>query len=260
MVGDLFGNTQAMARFEREARVAASLSHPNVVGVHDFGRLAAGGAYLVMELIPGKSWRERLRGGPRSVSLEQVSYWMKQLCSGVEAAHAKGIIHRDLKPENIMIADEDPLGRVIILDFGLAKLRAEFSHADSDLTVAGAVMGTRGYMSPEQRAGKKIDTRTDVFALAVICAETLTGCRPPRAGASSQWLNEAFQRAGRGWTALVPSIERGLAEHPSLRPTTGEFWQELSSALAEAALQPAAAVSPNDEETLSMRPGARQDQ
>jgi hypothetical protein len=259
MISDLFGNSEAMARFEREARVAAALSHPNVVRVYDFGRVAAGGIYLVMELVAGKSWRQRLRGG-RRIPINHVAYWMKQLCSAVEAAHAKGIIHRDLKPENIMIGDEDPLGRVIVLDFGLAKLRCEVSYSDLDLTVPGAVMGTYGYMSPEQRAGKKIDTRTDVFALAVICAETLTGRRPPPAGASSQWLNEAFKRAGLGWTALGRTIERGLAEHPSLRPTIGELWRELSSALAEAALQPATAVSPDDVETLSLRPSAGQDQ
>ena len=257
MFGDLFGNSQAVARFEREARVAAALSHHNVVSVYDFGRLAAGGAYLVMELVLGTSWRERLRSR-RRIAPAQVSYWMKQLCSAIEAAHAKGIIHRDLKPENIMIADEDPMGRVIVLDFGLAKLRSESS--DRDLTLSGAVMGTRGYMSPEQRAGRKIDTRTDVFALAVICAETLIGWRPPRAGASSQWVYEGLKRVGSGWTALGRSLERGLAEKPSRRPTVGEFWQELSSALAEAALQPASPVASDDVETISMPRGAKQDQ
>lgn len=257
MVGDLFGNSQAMARFEREARAAAALSHPNVVRVYDFGRLAAGGGYLVMELVLGTSWRERLRGS-RKIVLAQISYWMKQLCSAMEAAHARGIIHRDLKPENIMIADEDPMGRVIVLDFGLAILRSEYS--DHDLTLSGAVMGTRGYMSPEQRAGRKVDARTDVFALAVICAETLTGCQPPRAGASTQWLDASLKRVGPCWTALARSIKCGLAEHPSRRPTVGEFWQKLSSALAEAAVLPATPVSSDDVETLSMPGGAEQDQ
>ncbi|MDR3698982.1 MAG: protein kinase [Candidatus Sulfopaludibacter sp.] len=257
MVGDLFGNSQAMARFEREARAAAALSHPNVVRVYDFGRLAAGGAYLVMELVGGASWRERLRGG-RKITLAQVSSWMKQLCSAMEAAHAKGIVHRDLKPENIMIADEDPTGRVIILDFGLAKLRSEYT--DRDLTLSGAVMGTRGYMSPEQRAGRKVDGRSDVFALAVICVETLTGCRPPRAGASSQWLDASFRRTGPGWAGLARSLECGLAVQPARRPTVAEFWRTLSSALSEAAVQPGAAVAPDDVETLSMRRGPEQDQ
>ena len=257
MVGDLFGNSQALSRFEREARAAAALSHPNVVRVYDFGRLAAGGAYLVMELVAGASWRERLRDG-RKIVLSQLSYWMKQLCAAVDAAHAKGIVHRDLKPENIMIGDGDPMGRVIILDFGLAKLRS--AYADRDLTLSGAVMGTRGYMSPEQRAGRKVDARSDVFALAVICAETLTGCRPPRAGASAQWLRASLQRSGTCPESVVRSLVCGLAEHPSRRPTVGEFWQMLSGALAEGAVQPGAAASPDDVETLSMPRGPEQDQ
>jgi len=256
MVGDLFGNSQAMARFEREARAAASLSHPNVVRVYDFGRLAAGGAYLAMELVIGTSWRGRLRGG-RKIVLAQFSYWMKQLCSAMEAAHAKGIIHRDLKPENLMIADEDPMGRVIVLDFGLAKLRSEY--ADRDLTLSGPVMGTRGYMSPEQRAGRKVDARADVFALAVICAETLTGRRPPQAGASSQWLHAGLRRVGIRWGALARSIECGLAAHASRRPDVSEFWQNLSSALAEEAVQPATLMAADDVETLSMPGGSEQE-
>ena len=257
MVGELFGNSQALTRFEREARAAAALSHPNVVRVYDFGRLAAGGAYLVMELVAGASWRERLRDG-RKIVLSQVSYWMKQLCSAVDAAHAKGIVHRDLKPENIMIGDGDPMGRVIILDFGLAKLRSGYT--DRDLTLSGAVMGTRGYMSPEQRAGRKVDARSDVFALAVICAETFTGCRPPRAGASMQWLHASLKRSGTCPDSLARSLGRGLAEHPSRRPTAGEFWEMLSGALAEGAAQPGAAVAADDVETLSMPRGPEQDQ
>lgn len=259
MIGDLFGNSEALARFEREARVAAALSHPNVVPVHDFGRLAAGGAYLVMELVVGKSWRERLRAG-RSVSLVQVSHWMKQLCTAVEAAHAKDIIHRDLKPENLMISEEDPLGRVIVLDFGLAKLRSVMSDPEFDLTVAGAVMGTRGYMAPEQRAGRNVDTRADVFALAVICAETLTGRRPPPNGASTQWLKESLASAGYRSESLGHSIQRGLAEQASARPTAGEFWQELSAALAKAALPPATALSQENVETLTIRRAAQGDE
>lgn len=255
MIGDLFGNNEALARFEREARVAASLTHPNVVTVHDYGRLAAGGAYLAMELVAGKSWRERLRAG-RNLSLPQVSHWMKQLCSAVEAAHAKGIIHRDLKPENLMISDEDPLGRVIVLDFGLAKLRSAVSGTEYGLTATGAVMGTRGYMAPEQRAGRNIDTRADVFALAVICAETLTGCRPPTTGASPRWLRDALASAGYDSKTLRQNLERGLAPQSSARPTVAAFWQELSAALAESDRQPAAALSQDNVNTLTIRRGA----
>jgi len=256
MVGDLFGNAQALTRFEREARVEAALSHPNIVRIYDFGRLPSGGAYLVMELVPGVSWRERLRdrGG---IPPAQLAHWMKQLCSAMEAAHAKGIIHRDLKPENIMITSADPMGRVIVLDFGLAKLRE--GNSSRDLTVTGPVMGTLGYMSPEQRAGRRVDAATDVFALAVICAETLTGRRPPRGGPSMRWLEEGLARAGPRWTALGGALERGLAEHPSRRPTVGELWRSLASALAEQDVQPSTAGSTDDVKTVTMTGGAEAD-
>lgn len=253
MTGDLFGNTSAVARFEREARAAATLNHPNVVRVYDFGRLASGAAYIVMELIQGASWRERLGAG-RRVELRLVSIWMEQLCAAVEAAHAKGIIHRDLKPANIMIAEEGPQGRVIVLDFGLAKFRSE--SANRDLTFSGAVMGTRGYMSPEQRVGKNIDARTDVFALTVICAETLTGCRPPRAGASVQWLSHSLDSVGLGRSSLEGILERGLDKKSANRPSVSEFWQELSIALANSESRPAPLSSSEDAETMSMRRSA----
>ncbi|SPE40043.1 hypothetical protein SBA3_360017 [Candidatus Sulfopaludibacter sp. SbA3] len=120
-------------------------------------------------------------------------------------------------------------------------------------------MGTRGYMSPEQRAGRKVDARADVFALAVICAETLTGRRPPQAGASSQWLHAGLRRVGIRWGALARSIECGLAAHASRRPDVSEFWQNLSSALAEEAVQPATLMAADDVETLSMPGGSEQE-
>jgi len=206
-----------------------------------------------MELVSGVSWRKRMSGG-RRIGPAQLAGWMKQLCSAMEAAHARGIVHRDLKPENIMIADDDAAGRAIVLDFGLAKLRSE--RFDGGLTLSGAVMGTRGYMSPEQRAGRGIDAPTDVFALAVICAESLTGCRPPRAGASVEWLHSALQQAAPGWSpgsaTIARSLEHGLAQQPSRRPTAGEFWRELSGALAEAAIDHASTPSQDEVETLSM--------
>ena len=254
MVGDLFGDGAALARFEREARVAASLSHPNVVAVHDFGRLAMGGAYLVMDLVAGKSWRQHLRAG--RVSLHQISSWMNQLCAAAEAAHAKGIVHRDLKPENIMIADADSVGRVIVLDFGLAKLRSALSEGDQELTLPGTVMGTRGYMSPEQRAGRVVDSSSDVFAVAVICAETVSGRRPPRNGASKQWLRTSLKLVGLAESPLQHCLERGLAEQPNRRPPITEFRDQVSAALADVALRPAAPVSPDDIDTLSMRRSA----
>jgi len=253
MVGDLFGNSLAQARFEREARIAGALSHPNVVAVHDFGRLAASGAYLVMQLVDGASWRQQLRDG--YIPLQRLSSWMNQLCSAVEAAHTKGIIHRDLKPENIMIAATDSVDRVIVLDFGLAKIWSARSDADN-LTLPGMVMGTRGYMSPEQRTGRKVGSPGDVFAVAVICAETVSGRRPPRNGASRQWLRSALKHSGLGGSLLERCLERCLLEQPSRRPLIAELRGEIAIALAEAQSRPAARARSDDVETISLHRNA----
>jgi serine/threonine-protein kinase len=183
MTGDLFGNTAAMARFEREARAAAMLKHPNIVAVHDFGRLPTGGGYLVMELIDGKSWREFLKLG-RGIQ-ERASRWMTQLCLAVEAAHAGGVVHRDLKPENVMLVerDGDP-DFAKVLDFGIAKVSGTAAAPEGKaLTRVGAVIGTPDYMSPEQAVGEAVDARSDLYSAGVILYEMLAGHRPYRGGA-----------------------------------------------------------------------------
>ncbi len=170
MTGACFGNAAAIRRFTREARASARLDHPNIVRVHDCGEMGASGAYLVMEYVTGATWRANLRRSGPFQPLVSADL-LDQLLAGVEAAHHASIIHRDLKPDNILIA----AGVVKILDFGLAKVReTEFTDPQS-LTVAGAVMGTFGYMSPEQLMGEEVDERTDIYALGVIAFETLTG-------------------------------------------------------------------------------------
>jgi eukaryotic-like serine/threonine-protein kinase len=259
MTGDLFGNSAAMSRFEREARAAAVIKHPNIVAVYDFGRLPTGGAYLVMELIDGRSWREYLKLG-RGLS-ERTSGWMTQLCLALEAAHARGVIHRDLKPENIMIANEGSSQRVIVLDFGLAKVSAELSPSDGDLTITGAVMGTRGYMSPEQRSGKKVDLRTDVFSVGVICAETVTGRRPPRTGASLDWLKASLNSTSLNSTTLTHVqlsrlLQRAMARKPGQRPSMREFREALGGVMSACISEfPAAADEAGNMDTLTMPPG-----
>jgi hypothetical protein len=253
MTGDLFGNTAAMARFEREARAAAMLKHPNIVAVHDFGRLPTGGGYLVMELIDGKSWREFLKLG-RGIQ-ERASRWMTQLCLAVEAAHAGGVVHRDLKPENVMISNQGNSDRVIVLDFGLAKVKADASPSDRDLTISGAIMGTRGYMSPEQRSGQRVDWRTDVFSVAVICAETVTGMRPPQTGASRDWLKAALSRTTLHYDELSRVLQKALARNPGQRPRMREFREELEDAMpACISAQSATAGETENMNTLTMPP------
>jgi hypothetical protein len=216
MISDLFGDSAAMARFEREARAAALLEHNHIVRVHDYGKLAAGGAYLVMELVRGQSWREHMKS-KMDRRADFTGRWISQLCSAVAAAHASGIVHRDIKPENLMIAEDDHGGRVVVLDFGLAKMRTALAQPNQDITVAGEVLGTRRYMSPEQRSGGPVDLRTDVYSIGVICTETITGVRPPRSGASLEWMRASLGCATSGETPLSKMLEQAMADSPSDR-------------------------------------------
>jgi Tol biopolymer transport system component/serine/threonine protein kinase len=169
-----------LARFEREARAAGALAHPNILAVHDVGRQASQ-PYVVFELLEGATLRERLRTGD-PLPLRKCLEFALQTARGLDAAHGKGIVHRDLKPENLLVTSD---GVVKILDFGLAKLQGEPEIlAGSSVstqseapwrTEAGALLGTAGYMSPEQVRGQAVDPRSDVFALGAVLHETLAG-------------------------------------------------------------------------------------
>jgi serine/threonine protein kinase len=168
-----------LQRFEQEARAAAALNHPNILAVYDVGVLD-GAPYIVSELLDGQTLRARLASGPLPVrtSLD----FAAQIADGLAAAHEKGILHRDLKPDNVFVT---PDGRVKILDFGLAKLIDQESTgvvssvlpASPPGTSPGLVLGTTGYLSPEQVRGEPADRRTDIFALGVVLYEMLTGKR-----------------------------------------------------------------------------------
>jgi TolB-like protein/Tfp pilus assembly protein PilF len=170
-------NPEMLARFEREAKAVAALSHPNILAIFDYGH-QDGVAYAVMELLSGQTLRDRLDSGPIPQKLA-VDYAL-QIAKGLSAAHERGIVHRDLKPENVWVTKD---GHVKILDFGLAK-RAE-AQADEETnaptqskgTEPGTVMGTMGYMSPEQVRGRDVDQRSDIFAFGTILYEMLSGRR-----------------------------------------------------------------------------------
>jgi len=178
--GEFASDPERLRRFEREAKATASLSHPNILDVHDVGTFE-GVPYLVEELLEGESLKERLeRGGlpvPEAVRIAC------EVAKGLAAAHGKGIVHRDLKPGNVFLTSD---GRVKVLDFGLAKLvgtvplgEAEtLTKAPSATTDFGSVMGTVAYMAPEQARGQPVDRRTDVFAFGVVLYEMLSGERP----------------------------------------------------------------------------------
>jgi formylglycine-generating enzyme required for sulfatase activity/dienelactone hydrolase/predicted Ser/Thr protein kinase len=174
-------DAHSRARFEREARAASALNHPNIVTVHDIGTHDSI-LYVAMELVEGKTLRDRLAGGalPPSTVLELAA----QMAGGLAKAHDAGIVHRDMKPENVIVSDE---GHVKILDFGLAKLQAVPSAltdlsavetAAPTLTEVGIMLGTFAYMSPEQAQGKPVDARSDVFSLGIMLYEMSTGRRP----------------------------------------------------------------------------------
>src|SRR4029077_12210301 len=151
-------------RFEQEARSASALNHPNIVTIHDIGSENAT-VYIAMELVDGRTLREVLHGGP--LPTRKLLDFAYQMADGLAKAHAAGIVHRDLKPENVMVTKD---GAVKILDFGLAKLLKQQPEETSNLptaqaTQAGTVLGTVGYMSPEQASGKQLDFRTDQFSL-----------------------------------------------------------------------------------------------
>jgi eukaryotic-like serine/threonine-protein kinase len=171
------GRESALRRFRREARALARLHHPNIVAVYDYGAIEPHGAFLVMERIRGRTLREELRSrGP--LPGPEAAEWFEPLLLGIEAAHEEGVIHRDLKPENLArVRPEYGPPTVKILDFGVAKLQP-IDTASDHLTASGAVIGTLGYMSPEQLGGHELDARTDLFAIGVIVVETLTGRWP----------------------------------------------------------------------------------
>jgi serine/threonine protein kinase len=174
---ELAREPERMRRFEAEARTASRLNHPNVVTIHDIG-VEGGVAYIAMELVPGESLRERLARGP--MPAREALAAATQLADALARAHGAGVVHRDLKPENVMIA---PDGRLKVLDFGLARADPAgppaTSSADTEdlLSSDGAVLGTIGYMAPEQARGDRTDARSDIFAFGAILYEMLSGRR-----------------------------------------------------------------------------------
>jgi eukaryotic-like serine/threonine-protein kinase len=205
-----------LRRFEQEARAVAALNHPNILAIHDIGQ-DNGSPFLVSELLEGESLRAALDRGPLP-QRKTIEYGV-QIAHGLAAAHEKGIVHRDLKPENIFVTKD---GRIKILDFGLAKL-AQTMGADSDEvtltsahagshTAAGVVMGTAGYMAPEQVRGETADARTDIFAFGSVLYEMLSGVRAFRRDTAAETMTAVLKDDPpelTGTSRLVsPTLER----------------------------------------------------
>ena len=202
-----------LRRFEQEARSVAALNHPNILSVHDIGT-HNGTPYMVCELLEGETLRERLQGGLLS-SRKAIEY-ATQIAQGLAAAHEKGITHRDLKPENIVITKD---GRVKILDFGLAKIAKSgaenntaqtLTTADVSLTEAGQVLGTAGYMSPEQVRGLPVDHRSDIFSFGSILFEMLSGKRAFTRDTSAETMTAILKEDPPELTQMNRSISPGV--------------------------------------------------
>jgi serine/threonine protein kinase len=219
-----------LKRFEQEALASAALNHPNIVAVYDVGS-HEGSPYLVTELLEGESLRQRLSGGPLAV--RTVTQFGLEILRGVTAAHEKGIVHRDLKPENAFVTTDE---RLKILDFGLAKLaeRAPAGAAVSQLTTAavtevGTVLGTVGYMAPEQVRGETADHRSDVFAVGAMLYEMLTGRQAFRRETSAETLTailredppDILEANPRVPLALVRLVDHCLEKKPADRFQSG---------------------------------------
>jgi len=208
----LANDSAALARFEREAKAVAALSHPNILAVHDFGT-SGGTSYAVMELLEGESLRQRLAEG--GLSPRKAADIAREIALGLAAAHDKGIVHRDLKPENLFLTKD---GRVKILDFGLARQLALPATGDTHSPTAapgtepGTVLGTVGYMAPEQLRGQPADHRSDVFSFGAVLYEMLTAPRPFLGETAIETMNAILKEdppeLARSGRQIPPGLER----------------------------------------------------
>jgi serine/threonine protein kinase len=209
---------ERLARFEREAKLLASLSHQNIATLYGLEE-HEGQTFLLMELAEGETLAERIKKGP--IPVDDALPIALQIAEGLEAAHEQGIIHRDLKPANVMLSPE---GKVKILDFGLAKAwqpedsDAELTHSPTltaQMTAAGVLLGTAAYMSPEQARGKPVDRRADIWAFGCVFFEMLTGHQPFEGETVTDVLAKVLEREPN-WAALPATCAastRRLLEH-----------------------------------------------
>jgi serine/threonine protein kinase len=243
------GNKGRLARFEQEAQAAGALNHPNILVIHHIG-MHDGAPYIVSEMLEGESLREHLADGPLP-QRKALDYGL-QLARGLAAAHEKGIVHRDIKPENVFITDD---GRVKILDFGLAKLTVAVDGPQTEVptrkvnTSPGTVMGTVGYMSPEQLKGQTADQRSDIFSCGAILYEMIFGRRAfqrdSTAETMSAILHEDPPELSELNKAVSPALER-VVRHCLEKNPAQRFYSARDLAFAIESLSDIP-YRPNDE-------------
>ncbi|MBR0678338.1 serine/threonine protein kinase, partial [Roseomonas alkaliterrae] len=220
---------EAHARFRREAQAAGRLSHPNIVGVYDYGENATQ-AWIVMELVEGGSLKGRLDRHER-FTIPEIVRIMSEVCAALQYSHQRGVVHRDIKPGNIMLTTD---GQVKIADFGIARLE------NSSMTQVGTLIGTPSYMAPEQFRGEPVDLRADIWAAGVMLYQLLTGEKPFEGGFSAV-MHKALHTeppppsqlsvtTPRGFDAV---IARALAKRPEDRfASAAEFAEAIRNAAA----------------------------
>lgn len=247
MHGYLVNDEESMKRYQKEAKAASRLNHPNITTVYDFGVLASGQPYIVMDLLEGKALADILQQRGQ-LTLGQTLMVFNQVCQALSEAHERGVVHRDIKPENIVI-DELPDGRNIsvkVVDFGIAT----FAQEDGDdtigkITKTGTVCGSPFYMSPEQCDAGKCDQRSDLYSLGIVLFECLTGKVPFESKDIYMVLSMQIKDPPPRMSKIRPDITfapelelmvaKSLSKDPSARyQSAQEFWEALSSAAAAA--------------------------
>ncbi len=274
---DLAANQDRMRRFVQEAKAAAALNHPNIAHIYEFGE-SDGTNFIAMEFVDGETLREKIHGGKSE--LKVLLKHLLQVAEGLAKAHASGIVHRDLKPDNIMITRD---GHAKVLDFGLAKLvetsgpgfgQSEGGEAPTAVmqqhSVPGMIMGTIGYMSPEQAQAKPVDQRSDIFSFGCILYETATGCQPFAGDSVVDTLHKIIYEPAPAITDSNPSaspelqrvIRKCLAKEPgkryqTIRDTANDLEELLEEMKGVSDIE--RSVAPSSTATTSSAPGRTDD-